>query len=308
MILNMIPLRSKRAFSAGSIAACIAFVCVSVFGSVAGATDYSIYIVSGQSNAVGYDTNALDLVADPVDANIPFFFDAGDLWFDDGVNDSSSGGVWTTLGAQPKGVSGNFRYADGGFGPEIVIARDLYKAGIPNVAAFKFAYNSSGFAGNHWNKGDPLYDDMLARFNSAKALLEDGGANTVTLKGLFWLQGETDDANTYVQNFSNFIADVRNDYGVGDLPVFSGVFVDNPAFAGVVSAHQAVAAADPNVYYVDTSGASSVYGVHFTSTGMLDVGGRYANSYLVNIPEPATLSVMVLGSLSLLRRRRRNLS
>jgi hypothetical protein len=46
-----------------------------------------------------------DLPPDSDDADIQFLFDVGDPPFDNGVNDSSSNGSWTTLGPQPKGSS-----------------------------------------------------------------------------------------------------------------------------------------------------------------------------------------------------------
>ena len=166
--------------------------------SAAYAVTYNLFIIAGQSNAVGFDTNVAQLPADSADSHIPFFFDTGDPPYDG--HDSSSGGVWTTLGAQPKGSPilpynastrqyGNFANAAGGFGPEMSFARTLYHAGIADVAIFKFAYNGASFSAGDWNKGDALYNSMAARFQTAKTALEDGGMNTVNLKALCGSKG-----------------------------------------------------------------------------------------------------------------------
>ena len=166
---------SRRPY-ATDIHSSFALVLASLTGLItteARAVDYDLFILSGQSNAVGFETNMSDLPPHPADTNIAFFFDVGDPPFDDGVHDSSSISIptsmegWTTLASQPKGnpcvsVSppdcpparqyGNFANPTGGFGPEMSLARDFYDGGITNIAIFKFAYSGTAFARADWHK------------------------------------------------------------------------------------------------------------------------------------------------------------
>jgi hypothetical protein len=98
------------------------------------------------------------------------------------------------------------------------LARDLDESGVADIAVFKFAYSGTAFSGpdpsgnqyNDWRAGDPLYDEMLSRLAEARLALEDGGANTVTLRGFFWIQGGSDSRSaTYASDLGAFISDLR---------------------------------------------------------------------------------------------------
>ena len=290
----------------------ICLTAMALAATSAEAKQYNLFLVAGQSNAVGYATTISQLTASSADAKIPFFFDCGDPGYDAGVHDSSSMGAWTTLKAQPIGNPtsgarqyGNFQYQTGGFGPEMSIGRDLYNAGVNNVAIMKFAYSGTSFRDNDWNKGNPLYNDMKSRYAQAVSQLAVNG-DTVKLAGLFWIQGESDyGSTTYQADFTKFIADVRADYNAPKLPVFCGFNAAyDPTCATVVQAQQAVAASDPLVWYVGLQNAARVDSIHFSGTGELQVGDMFASTYIANVPEPATLSLLSIGALAILKRRK----
>ena len=246
--------------------------------STARGAHYKLIICSGQSNMVGYDTEVADLPADAVDANIPFFY--------------GSNTAWSTLQTQVADGVVRFRLASGGFGPEMSLARDLYSGGMTNLAVFKYAITGTSFWEGEWTKaGDLWYPRMFAAYTNAVALLEDDGANTVELAGFFWLQGEGDSQQappSYYNNFTQFISDIRTDYSAPNLWVYCGVKTDFHANtpANVVAPMQQIASEDDYVAYVDTYGAATYSGFHFSSAGTLTVGSRYATAYLNDNPIP----------------------
>lgn len=85
------------------------------------AKGYELIIVAGQSNAQGWKGNAAELVANPkVDSNIPFYYVYPEGKGENAIENKSND--WETLGPQ-KG-----RFPAGHFGPEIQLAREVYKA------------------------------------------------------------------------------------------------------------------------------------------------------------------------------------
>jgi hypothetical protein len=104
-----------------------------------------LILVAGQSNAVGFNARPSELPTDPADKDILFWWRVGDPPPDE--HDSTSGHQWTHLQAQSKGNPhpqvqgglqfGNFANRDGGFGPEIGLARALYARGDKALAIVK---------------------------------------------------------------------------------------------------------------------------------------------------------------------------
>ena len=259
------------------------------------AEDFDLFIFAGQSNAVGFETTPDQLPAEAADAKIPFFFDCGDPPFD--WRDSSSSNRWTFLRAQPRGNPahdakarqyGNFYNAAGGFGPEMSFARTLFHTQRFKPAIFKFAYNGTSFANtNDWSPGRPLYREMLARYESARGQLEQGGTNRATLRALVWIQGESDcgqGQTAYEQRFGEFIRQLRLDLCETNLLVLAGFNTNfNGNTAGIVRAQQALAVRDGRVCYVEIGGAALTKPAptaHFNTEGTLEVGERFAQAYL----------------------------
>jgi hypothetical protein len=121
-------------------------VCTSSAKTLA-AEQRDLIVVAGQSNAVGFNANPSELPTDAVDNDILFWWRAGDPPPDE--HDSTSGGEWTHLQPQPRGNPlppiqggvqfGNFASPNGGFGPEIGLARTLYAKGDKHLAVVKAA-------------------------------------------------------------------------------------------------------------------------------------------------------------------------
>ena len=120
-----------------------------------------LILVAGQSNAVGYDAKPSELPEDAADEKIMFWWRCGDPPPD--AHDSVSGGKWTQLQPQPLGNPkkprqgrqyGNFAQAEGGFGPEIALARALHKQQGRKLAVIKAAFSGTGIR-KDWNHHDP---------------------------------------------------------------------------------------------------------------------------------------------------------
>lgn len=263
-----------------------------------------VIIVSGQSNAVGFDAPPSQLSADPIDAKIAFWWRCGDPPPDE--HDSTSHG-WTTLKAQPLGNPirprrdrqyGNFAQAKGGFGPEIGMARMLSRSRARPLAIIKVAFSGTHVAGD-WNPqfsdNDSSADSQDLRGACYRSLVSEVRQALKTLSetrsprviAIAWVQGESDAnpsrVNDYQQNITRMITSLRNDLQTPDLIALVGVNTKfgggrNKHLPGVIAAQQAFAMSDPNAAYVDTTGATIANDAHFDAAGTIEVGKRFARA------------------------------
>lgn len=257
-----------------------------------------LILIAGQSNAVGYDAKPSELPADAADKDVLFWFRAGDPPPDE--HDTTSGGKWLTLQPQPKGTPapktkgprqyGNFSGPDGGFGPEIGLARALVAKEKKPLAVVKAAWSGTGMA-QDWNPADPGPGGSCYRalVSETKAAIAGAKAQGITLRirALAWVQGESDANATaaprYTQALGDMIAALRKDL---DAPQLIALVAVNTQFGGgknvfmpkIVEAQQALAAKDPRCAYVDTASATLANSAHFDTAGTLDVGRRFADA------------------------------
>ena len=275
-----------------------ALACVSI-----GCRTHDLILVAGQSNAVGFDAYASQLPVNPNDKDVLFWWRVGDPPPD--TYDSTSARQWTRLQTQPRsnpmpktnGVPrqyGNFAKPEGGFGPEIGLARELRaKEGKP-LAIIKVAFSGTAMR-TDWNPGDAGDGGACYRalVSEAKAAIADAKARStkLNLRALVWVQGESDsnptDAPNYEQALTSMIAAVRKDLDTPRLVVLLGVNTHfgndkNPHVARIIEAQRAIAAKDPRCVYVDTEGAETLKPsqTHFTAAGTLEVGRRFADALL----------------------------
>jgi len=265
-----------------------------------------LILVAGQSNAVGYDAYAEELPADPKDTATMFWWRVGDPPPDE--FDGTSMHQWTTLQYQPRTPAmsgdaakktgrqyGNFnKKSKGGFGPEIGMVRTLATKEPRPLAVIKTAFSGTSVAGD-WNvdlpgKADACYRAMI---DETKAALTAAKARDVTLRprAFVWVQGESDanakDAPAYAANLTKMVNRLRADLSAPDLILLLGVNTrfgngKNPFMPKVIEAQKEVAAALPRARYVDTAGTETLppSHTHFTATGTLEVGRRFAEALL----------------------------
>jgi hypothetical protein len=255
------------------------------------AEERDLIIVAGQSNAVGYGSPNSKMKVDPTDKETMFWWRCGDPPPDD--HDSTSGGKWTHLQAQPRGNPltkgkrqfGNFHDPAGGFGPEIGLARQLHSAGGTPLAVVKVAFSGTGFYRKDWNPGDPCYTALV---NEVKMAVTDARKNGIVMKvrALVWVQGESDVGATaaYAKALKEMIVALRKNLNAPQMIALIGVNTrfnnDGPDMMALVEAQKAVSKTTPRVRYVDTSGASIANTHHFDANGVLEVGKRFADALL----------------------------
>lgn len=283
------------------------------------AEDVDLVIVAGQSNAVGYDAKPSELPLDKADQKIWFWWRCGDPPPDE--HDSTSGGRWTHLKPQPLGNPkrpkqgrqyGNFAQPEGGFGPEVGLARTLYAKEQKPLAIVKAAFSGTSLK-RDWNPKDPgeggsCYRALVSETQSAILAAKKQKGVTLRPRALVWVQGESDanaqNANRYAQNLQSMFAAFKEELKTPNLLTLVAVNTrfgggKNPFMPRIVQQQKQLAAWDPRCEYVDTSSASIANAVHFDSKGTLTVGRLFAETLLqleakLN-PDSHPLTIVTLG-------------
>ena len=268
-----------------------------------------LILVAGQSNAVGYDAYASELPANPVDKTVLFWWRCGDPPPDE--HDSTGARQWTTLQPQPVGNPipkvtasgdtasglkrqyGNFGKPEGGFGPEMGLARSLQKQGDSSLAIIKVAFSGTSMAAD-WNPENPGNGGACYRalVSETKTAIAEAGKQGIALhlRALVWVQGESDAnpeaAPRYEKALGDLLARLRKDLDAPDFIALLGVNTrfgngNNPHVPAVIAAQQALAKKDPRCFYVDTAGAETLppSHTHFTAAGTLEIGKRFAEAF-----------------------------
>jgi hypothetical protein len=278
-----------------------------------------VFILAGQSNAVGFAGNANDL---PVSLREPFedvlfWYDMGPpggrLPNDTHVRPIEGTSTWVPLRPQEEfGGRVAFDKPDFGFtgqsittghGAELTLGRELAGNLSDEIAILKFAWNGTPLANLNgqldWNVSSQgeYYDWMVAETSSALSRLETNMGSSGTVAGLFWMQGEADayagTAALYEENLVAFVNAVREEWGE-NLPVViarahkDGIDwvhpvipgIDEPYLADVRAAQASVAATSQFVRLVDLDDIPLTNdSLHFDSAGLRAVGQRLADAY-----------------------------
>jgi|GEM_PF-1545605 len=281
----------------GSISSIVVLIVVTVWIGTAAASEKKVIIVAGQSNAVGFGSDANDL---PPALSVPqtdilFWFEEGP-W--DSVYDPArriGSNAWIPLQYQSDLTFGTFGWLTDGFGSEIKLGRVLADSLAEEVVVIKFAINATSLAGD-WNavSPGPLYGDLILVMNQAMSQLANLG-HTGTLEGCFWMQGEWDalnsiDAAAYQANLVALIQALRADLGSPGLPFILGRLnsqiykspygISQGDLDTVRAAQQQVADTVPMTALVDTDDLplNSDF-IHFTADGQILLGQRFADAY-----------------------------
>ncbi len=241
----------------------------------------NVYIMAGQSNAVGWDTDGTWLPNSPADATIRFFYRIGD---NIDQRPSTSGSV-TTLRAQK--ASFRNEQPPTNFGIEMGAGRTLYGNGRRNIAIVKVAYGGTDLA-NQWNPLNPASLTNILQDNLSDATTQWASQGYRSrLAGVFWMQGEWDArdqgmAAAYQANLTHFIAILRSWSADPCLPfVFGRITVNWPFALTVRSAQEHVAAEVACTHLVDIDDLPLQPGDidHLTSSGEYDLGLRMGQAY-----------------------------
>jgi len=175
-------------------------------------------------------------------------------------------------------------------GPELAIGAALAEAFPEDTIALLKAAIAGTRVAVEWlppSMGGPggVYTSLLVWRGMAAAQWPSGAFPPS--EGVFWLQGESDGADSgmassYGRNLEAMIGDFRKDLGDSSLPWVMGATLPTPwPYAGAVRAGQRkVARRMRGVMAVETRGIGTD-GVHFTTEGVGEVGRRLACGWLV---------------------------
>jgi iduronate 2-sulfatase len=258
------------------------------FGADSKAKEYDVFIIGGQSNMDGRG-KVSDLppeLAKPQE-KIKFYF----------RNPLLSTSDWIAL-SPGYSVAPNYKektLPSGTFGPEINFGAQLAKA-LPakNLALIKATKGGTSLK-NDWKPGTknqpkthgPLYKNFLGAIEDSLALLKKNG-DTYTIKGMIWHQGESDAALTaeeYERLLTEFIARVREDLKLPNMPFVIGEVFDNGKRDSIRTAQLAVSKAVPGVGFFSVKDLkTSDNGTHFDSAGQLIMGERFAAEMVKLLP------------------------
>jgi hypothetical protein len=273
-----------------------------------------VFILAGQSNAVGYN-NINEFHGGGKDFRETFHKQSGILFWPGSNAREGFANLWIKLQMGVSDISDTKPFKDSCFGPEIGFGETLSEA-LPDerIAIIKYAVGATGIAcssdyrdyipalkgfddkGRNWhpptNNKNPgiLYESLMDNIHAALASLRGMGKN-YEISGFIWMEGEHEAgismkmANDYGKLLTLFIRSVRSDLGVKDLPFVIGeVNSHNWAYGDIVRKHQSeVCQRDPNSLLIKTTDLSrnGVGGpAHFDADGMLKLGNRFAHGML----------------------------
>lgn len=266
-----------------------------------------LFILAGQSNMVGFQSN-LDDLPDRLRSSQKnvLWYDRHDQWVplelptEPLLSPDLSLPVPPFESYHPK-HSHNVNHSVG-FGPEISLGQNLANGLNETVALVKFSRNGTNLA-TQWDPGfdaqgnpqDNLYPRMKQRVFQAIANLSALGY-TVEVSGFFWMQGESDAshlemAQDYQSNLAHFIQTIRQDFNRPNLPFIYGMVhfrnqhkkpnnTINCCGDIVRSAQLNVQTTIPHTRAVETRHLSLHKDLlHFDSNGILTLGNLFADAW-----------------------------
>jgi chondroitin AC lyase len=256
----------------------VTFSNVKIYENSAEAIHYNLYVLAGESNASGRANYADNISDDDADDEVIYYYDTDTTGDDSDLLDSDGG--FTTLGPTSNDV----------FGPEIGIGRTLVSFEESNPCIVKFSRGGTNLD-EDWDpdalSGELLYSELLEHINTATSVLVNAG-HTYTIKGLFWLQGESDGtqdrSEDYVANLEYLISSLRADLELEQLPVIIakiGNTTSDSYQAIVQSAQISVAEADAYTDCVETDDLTYLAdGLSYDAASTLTIGTRMAQGFL----------------------------
>ncbi len=145
----------------------------------------------------------------------------------------------------------------------------------------------SAFCEKDWNKGEPLFEDLVKRIKMVR--FEYPESKLVTI---LWHQGESDLKNPDYQNdLDQFISDLRQSIKSPDIPFILGgmnpiwvqqdpkrIFIQN-IIKNTPGRVSRTGYADPNAPIVININLNESDSIHYDAAGLRELGSRYFLSY-----------------------------
>lgn len=248
------------------------------FAPTASAAAIDVYLLAGQSNMDGRGKTAeLDAALKEPLKDVP-------IWYRQPLGDSGGFQPLAPGFSIPPGHKGGLPGPT--FGIELSFARALLAKEPKQRIAF-IKGSRGGTTIEQWGPGQPgkpdtqgecyrLYIDTIGK--AIAALKADG--HTPTIRALLWHQGESnakDTTEVYQAKLEKFIARIREDVGIADLPVLVGEVIDNGERNGVRAAQKAIPGVVKNTVFVTCDGlTSSDKGTHYDTKSVIEFGQRFA--------------------------------
>lgn len=197
--------------------------------------------------------------------------------------------IWNAMTRKWEPLEGNFGASGkGSFGPELSFGHAIAEA-LPNddVRLVKYAVIGTAL----YNGWAPTSGAQYVVFmNTAKAALSDLKASRVDyeIAGMLWLQGESDAAEnqaaTYEKNLAAFITHMRTEFKTPKMAFIIarvlGYYGGQTGQAKIVrDAQVKVAKSTENVTWFDTDDCERVNEGHYSSSGLIEIGKRFAAGY-----------------------------
>jgi hypothetical protein len=292
-----------------------------------GGTVVDLYILSGQSNAVGFN-NTSSYTPSPFPAKWQY---QSNVMFWAGSNAAT--GLQNTWSALQTGASGN----SGSFGPELTFGYDMAAANPKSkIAIVKYAVGGAGLARSSdytdvtYNANDGnnnfhpasdgkaagnYYTELMNNITNSVTALKRQGYD-VRISGFLWVQGEREANDSYSMacdygnQLTGLISSLRTDLGVKNLPVVVSQVADcwynsdsgKNRFTIVQNAQKSVCDDDPFASLVVTKDLDRPAGdAHYSANGMAILGSRMATEMqAMQVPEPGTLVMFFTAAAALL--------
>jgi hypothetical protein len=257
------------------------------------ATPIDIYILSGQSNMAG--VGRLSLIDDKYEKEYPNV-----KIYNGGQGFPGTLNFWDTV-KPGQGIGQSFNN-EATIGPEIGIASVLSNSD-KEIGFIKYAYggtaitniisptdNWHGLWGGVTSEGI-LYKGLFQTITKAINLLIAANYEP-TIRGFFWMQGETDGeiqagivgANDYLENLTQFFSHVRTRLNNPDLPIVFGEIYEYSVavkYVRIIVETQKIVGDLPNNYLVNTGDIpiySSIDDWHWSGMTEIELGIRFGET------------------------------
>jgi hypothetical protein len=234
-----------------------------------GVDQVDIYLLLGQSNMKGRGVVPLVQADNPLIVNMNM---ADNLWYE-ARHPLHKAGV-------PDLIDGS---DNAGVGPGLDFARGvLSQTNGVRIALVPCAAGGSWI--DLWAPGVLFYTNTIYR---AQKALADGPVGKTRIKGVLWLQGESDAIDTryaaYKSKLTNIVQHLRTDLNEPDLPFIActiGSFIDSnyyPRVAEINDALLSLPESELNTACVDARDLTGHIGdnMHYNTESQVIIGGRY---------------------------------
>jgi hypothetical protein len=257
-----------------------------------------VFIFAGQSNMVGSDSKAKDIMRFPPFLGLEKPQEKVMFSYSLGREEKRTSNGWVAL--QP---------VDQVVGPELSFARKVSQETKAPIAIIKCAAGGTTLGGD-WNPDEPsgfkLYPEALKLIQASLAEL-DQKKLPYRIEGFMWHQGENDMFSNefkpnYGKNLKNFLARWRSDLKAPNLRFYIGELCTKTIWGmdnrenmyAIREGQKAVTESDPLAEYIPTShdaveiGGGEGLHYHYGTLGQLEHGVNYADAYLRTIGKEQT--------------------